>query len=292
MKKRILLLSIMLLMPYEVFGETTKKIISSPNISSLNNNYFYIIVIGAILFGMILIKFCEYLIKRKHIKESGRQKLKIREVRRKELSYKRAYIASISMIIIGVLILAGKGLYIYLNHQGEEESLKNFYVKESSQKEETNDEESSIEEPGATNEKSSSSFTYDYIATLKIPKINFERGLVAKDSKYNDVSKNIEILDESDMPDVENGNLILAGHSGNSRVSFFRRLVEIDVGDEAIITYKGKTYTYKVVNSYDIPKTGMAEIIRNPDRTTLTLITCRQGTNNQVIYICELDNVK
>ena len=45
---------------------------------------------------------------------------------------------------------------------------------------------------------------------LKIPKIGFERGLVAKGSKYNTVAKNIQIIAESDMPDKENGNLIKA----------------------------------------------------------------------------------
>ncbi|MEI3402428.1 MAG: hypothetical protein V8R51_09140 [Clostridia bacterium] len=44
---------------------------------------------------------------------------------------------------------------------------------------------------------------------MKIPSINLERGLVAKDSYYNNVNRNIKILDKSDMPDQENGNVIL-----------------------------------------------------------------------------------
>ena len=267
-----------------------KDVITSPSVSIVNNNNnIYIIGVIVIIVGIFALIVANYIITQKHIKKSGRKKLELRESRKKELSYRRAKTASIIMIVTGVLILSGKGLYIYLNNHGEKKSIENFYEKEKKQDDENlESQEAKIDETGNI----INTFTYDYIMMIKIPKIKLERGLVDKSSKDNTVSKNIQILDESDMPDVENGNLILAGHSGNSRVSFFRRLVEIGTGDEVQIIYKGKTYTYKVVTSYDIPKTGTAEIIRNPEKTTLTLITCRQGTDNQVIYILELDNVK
>ena len=50
----------------------------------------------------------------------------------------------------------------------------------------------------------------------------------------------------------------------------------------------GSEYKYKVVNQYDIEKTGTANIVRNAEKSTLTLITCRHNTNKQIIYICEL----
>ena len=267
-----------------------KDVITSPSVKIVNqNNNIYLIGVIVIVIGILALIIANYVVTQIHIKKSGRKKLELRESRKRELSYKRAKIASILMIVTGVLILSGKGLYIYLNNHGEKKSIEEFYEKEKKQDDENlESQEAKIDETGNI----INNFTYDYIMVLKIPKISFERGLVAKSSKDNTVSKNVQILDESDMPDVENGNLILAGHSGNSRVSFFRRLVEIGVGDEVQIIYNGKTYTYKVVNSYDIPKTGMAEIIRDAEKTTLTLITCRQGTNNQVIYICELHNVK
>lgn len=130
-----------------------------------------------------------------------------------------------------------------------------------------------------------------YIATLKIPKIGLEKGLVPIDSPDNTLEKNVETIKESNYPDVTNGNLILAAHSGNMNVSFFRRLLELNVGDTASIVYNGKTYTYRVNNIYDIPKTGWAEIVRDSNRTTLTLITCRPGTDYQAIFICYLESV-
>ncbi len=90
------------------------------------------------------------------------------------------------------------------------------------------------------------------------------------------------------MPDEENGNVIIAGHSGSARISYFRKLDKLAIGDEASIDYKGKVYNYKIVDIYDIDKTGTAEIIREKNKSTLTLITCRHNTQKQIVVICEL----
>ena len=94
------------------------------------------------------------------------------------------------------------------------------------------------------------------------------------------------------MPDVVGGNLILAAHSGNARISYFRNLNKLEIGDEATVDYKDKTYTYKVVNIYDVDKNGKVEIKRNLSKTTLTLITCKDNSNKQLVVICELINEK
>ena len=269
------------LIPFSVSAKT----ISTPNIDVVNENYFVYILGGLILlFGLFLVRF----INRRHkIKKSGRKKLNLRESHKNDLKYKRAYIASILMILFGILILIGKVGYVFYENQRDKNELSEFYDKES---EESIDPETDVAELD-DNGNIINNTKYDYVMVLKIPKIGFERGLVAKGSKYNTVAKNIQIIAESDMPDKENGNLILAGHSGNSRISFFRRLVEVGVGDEVIIEYNGKTYKYIINNTYDIPKTGEAEIVRDSNKTTLTLITCRQGTNNQVVMIAYLDSV-
>lgn len=127
-----------------------------------------------------------------------------------------------------------------------------------------------------------------YIAVLEIPKIDLKRGLVEPKSWRNNVKYNIQILDKSSMPDVDKGNFILAAHSGNSSVSYFKRLKEMNTSDNVYLYYEGKKLTYKVVTKYDIPKTGKAEIIRNKEKNTLTLISCRTGTNYQIVVVCEL----
>ena len=63
---------------------------------------------------------------------------------------------------------------------------------------------------------------------------------------------------------------------------------EISVSNEEYIAVNGAEYKYKVVNMYDIEKTGTANIIRNANKSTLTLVTCRHNTNKQIIIICEL----
>ena len=128
----------------------------------------------------------------------------------------------------------------------------------------------------------------DYIAYLKIPKINLNKGIVSKNSKFNNVDRNIQTLKESDMPDIKNSNLILAAHSGNSNVSYFKDLNKLEINDNIYIEYNNKEYQYKIVNYYTVEKTGLIDIIRNKNKTTLTLITCIENTNKQLVIISEL----
>lgn len=132
----------------------------------------------------------------------------------------------------------------------------------------------------------------EYIAVLEIPKLNLKRGIYAKDSKLNNVDKNIKILKESSMPDEEKGNVMLAAHSGTAYVSFFKNLPRLMYGEQSIIYYQGRKYNYSLRNSYEIEKNGVAHIIRNNEKSTLTLITCKHNTNKQLIYIFELVNVE
>ena len=65
-------------------------------------------------------------------------------------------------------------------------------------------------------------------------------------------------------------------------------LLILKIDDEIYVIYGGFQYKYKIVNIYDIEKTGTANIIRNKEKTTLTLVTCRHNTNKQIIVISEL----
>ena len=131
----------------------------------------------------------------------------------------------------------------------------------------------------------------NYIAVLEIPDLEIKNGLVNKYSKYNDVKYNVMILDGSSMPDVKNSNLILAGHNGTSKVSYFNNLDKIKDNTLIYIYYNGIKYTYRYDNSYEVFKTGSAVIKRNRDVNTLTLITCKNNDDiKQVVYIAYLIN--
>lgn len=192
------------------------------------------------------------------------------------------------LILIGSLIfLTGVGLitYDYLTNKQidnkENEMLEEFY--------EIEEEIESIEEPQVI-EEVKEQVKVNYIAVLKIPKIGLERGLVDPNSYLNNVNYNLEWLNGSSMPDEEKGNVIIAGHSGSSRISYFRKLDRLVLGDDIYIIYNGKTYNYKVVDIYDIEKTGTAEIVKEKNTTTLTLITCRHGTSKQIVIVAKLQS--
>ena len=190
------------------------------------------------------------------------------------------------LIIIGSLIfLIGLVFvsYDYLSNKNadkqDEELLEEFY----------NNEEENIESTEIPQEKEEvkEQVKINYIAVLKIPKINLERGLVDPNSYLNNVKYNLQWIDGTSMPDEENGNVIIAGHSGSARISYFRKLDKLVIGDDIFLVYKNTEYKYKVVDIYDIEKTGQAEIIKNKNTTTITLITCRHGTSKQIVVIAE-----
>lgn len=192
------------------------------------------------------------------------------------------------LIILSGLVFIGVLSFELLFNKKDNDAINDFYKEQEEIKEIISNEPPEVAEEKIEEIKEENNISYDYIALLKIDKINLERGLVSKDSKYNKVSKNIEILKEADMPDVENGNFILAGHSGSGYTAFFKNLHKLTNEDLVSVFYGGYEYKYKVVNIYDVEKTGTANIIRNKDKTTLTLITCRHNTNKQIIVICEL----
>ena len=129
----------------------------------------------------------------------------------------------------------------------------------------------------------------EYIGVLEISKINFYKGFYNKNSGLNNVDYNLYVLPESSYPDVVNGNLMIAGHSGNYNNSYFANLYKLNVGDTAKVTYKGKKYTYKITDIYYEKKTGTVRILRDKNKTTLTLITCTKDDEaHQTIYIAEL----
>ena len=129
----------------------------------------------------------------------------------------------------------------------------------------------------------------NYIGYLEVPIINLKRGFLNLESKYNSIKYNVQLIEGSTMPSVENGNLILAAHRGNSSISYFHNLYKLEIGNEAIIHYNNIKYTYKLVDIYLEEKDGMIAIKRNGNVKCLTLITCtKDDSTKQSVYIFEL----
>ena len=134
------------------------------------------------------------------------------------------------------------------------------------------------------------SVSYNYIGYLEIPKIRFKRGFVELGSKYNNINYNITISDASNMPDQENGNFIIYAHSGSAYISFFANLYKLEIGDYAYVYYGGNKYTYQLIKTENVEKTGYVTIKRPTTNTKeLTLITCTKDSDHeQTIYYFDI----
>ena len=196
------------------------------------------------------------------------------------------------IFVLGILLIFLSVSYLIFYHfsneklnQIEEDKIEEFFEIKNSEIEEVVEE--NIEQP----KEEQKTIDYDYIAVLEIPKINLKRGLVSKDSKYNNVNYNIKIVDGSLMPYVKNGNLILAGHNGSAYISFFKNLYKLDINDSVYVYFDGIKYEYKIANIYDVNKTGTVSISRDRNKTTITLITCKKYSNDkQTVYIGYLNS--
>ena len=210
-------------------------------------------------------------------------------MQKNKTNYKMTIILGVILITFGITLMSNN----YIKTKREETfNDMNLLLLDSNinevNTEESNDEtqdEETHEEPS----KSDTSNNYEpYLAVLKIPKLNLERGFYDKTSSLNNVDYNILFHSNSDYPDKLNGNVILASHSGTSSISYFKNLYKLELGDEAQINYKNTTYTYKVVNIYKEEKDGTIAIYRNKEKSTLTLITCTKNDNTkQTVYILE-----
>lgn len=197
-----------------------------------------------------------------------------------------------SLYFIGSLLIITSLSIIFIhqynktvNIQVENEAIEEFYKQETKVEFDSTKVENNSTE---TKTKKEESNLYEYIAILRIPKINLKRGLVDKNSKYNDIKYNIMIHKSSDNPSEEGGNLILLAHSGNSNISFFKNLYKMKLDDIIYLDYNNNTYKYKLINIYDIEKNGKAPIRKNTTKSSITLITCRNNTNKQIVLIGEL----
>jgi len=90
----------------------------------------------------------------------------------------------------------------------------------------------------------------------------------------------------------EVGNVAITGHSSNywwiqsDYNAIFSLLPELRPGDEAMVVYKGRKYTYRVTDSFVVNPWEAAPYIAPTQKPILTLITCVPvGTNWQRLVV-------
>ena len=195
----------------------------------------------------------------------------------------KLFIISIVNLVIGITLFTYNSVYDYYLNNLDKNKVDNYI----------NDSKIKVNVVSIDNENTiNNEEVNNYLGVISIPKINLEQGFYDIDNPMNNVDKNIELISNSNMPDVENGTLILAAHSGNDRVSYFNKLYKLNIDDEIEIIYNKSKYLYKLIDIYEVEKTGSITLHDINNITSLVLVTCSNFNDNlQVVYISRLVNV-
>lgn len=194
-------------------------------------------------------------------------------------------------IIGSFLIIGATSVFLFYN-------IYNFYINRNEEKQVEEFINNSIVEDTPTIEEGNEEIkeevkqveNYNYIGVLEIPQINLKRGFLNINDTNNNVNKNIQVLENSAMPDIDGGLLVIAGHSGSGRVAFFKNLHKLKQNDQIYIFYENIKYIYKVEINYEEDKDGDITINKSND-STLVLTTCSQtDKTKQVVVISKLIN--
>ncbi len=124
------------------------------------------------------------------------------------------------------------------------------------------------------------------IGKLIIKKININNNLYDINSKLNDIKYNIMINKSSILPDKDNSIMILQAHSGNSNISYFNRLNELEKNDEINLIINNIDYKYIVYKIYEAKKDYTIEYNQINNEKLLILTTCSTNdkTKQLIIY--------
>ena len=88
----------------------------------------------------------------------------------------------------------------------------------------------------------------------------------------------------------ENTNCVIAGHRGYNGASYFRYIDKLNVGDLVSVTNLWETLTYRVCEIKIIDPHDVTEILIQPERELLTLLTCHpyaSGGKQRYVVYCE-----
>lgn len=112
------------------------------------------------------------------------------------------------------------------------------------------------------------------VGILSIPKMDLELPIYLGATAEH-LAGGAAQLSQTSMPiGGSNTNCVLAGHRGWYGALFFRHIELLEVGDEVTITNLWETLTYQVVEIKVIEPNEIAEILIQPGRDLVTLLTC------------------
>lgn len=123
------------------------------------------------------------------------------------------------------------------------------------------------------------------IGFLSIPKMEIELPILLGANEEN-LRQGAAHLTETSYPiGGENTNCVLAAHRGYSRAAMFREIESLEPGDEVYIETLWGTLTYQVAEIRIIAPTDVQELLIQPGRDLVTLITCHPYRRNDQRYV-------
>ena len=119
------------------------------------------------------------------------------------------------------------------------------------------------------------------IGFISIPCIKIELPIYLGANTENMLKGSTHLTQTSYPIGGENTNCVIAAHRGRS-VRQFREIHKIAIGDEITITNFRETLTYRAAKIKIISPSDIAEILIQPDKDLVTLISCHPlGANYQ-----------
>ena len=181
---------------------------------------------------------------------------------------------SLIIIMISLSLFCCYHIYYYFLDKGNSNLIRNYYISE------TNEETKPIV-------KKINNENEEYLGILKIPKINLRQGFYNINSKNNNVSKSVTILNESTMLNNNGSIIYLTAHSGSGYLAFFKDLNKLVINDMIYLDIDGNHYKYIVNEIYELKRNGKIMVNHNIHENYLVLSTC-SNKDKQLVVISKL----
>ena len=125
---------------------------------------------------------------------------------------------------------------------------------------------------------------------ISIPKLNLEMPLYLGATDEN-MANGAAVLSGTSIPiGGSNTNAVIAGHRGWGGAAYFRYITELSIGDEVVITNLWERLRYRVVWTKIIEPHEIENILIQPGRDMVTLLTCHpyaSGGKQRYLVYCQ-----
>ena len=125
---------------------------------------------------------------------------------------------------------------------------------------------------------------------ISIPKLDLEMPLYLGATDEN-MAKGAAVISGTSIPiGGSNTNAVIAGHRGWGGAAYFRYITELAIGDEVVITNLWERLRYRVVGTKIIEPHEVENILIQPGRDMMTLLTCHpyaSGGKQRYLVYCQ-----